>query len=201
MKTKVFRLLILAIFPAALLLTGCWTNPYTLQPATGEPAFVGGMVVVSSSTVKATVVSLDIAKRMVVLQFKNGSTTTNLVGPQAVNLNKVQVGDTVKADISGETAIFIVKNGALPAAGFATLTQHAPKGAEPAGVVVTTHDYSARVVRADRSYRLLSLEYADGSIKTFKVPLPFTLEHVVVGDDVVVRTTDTLALEVTPVNP
>jgi len=65
-------------------------------------------------------------------------------------------------------------------------------------VMVTTIDMSARVIMADRSYRMLTLKYANGQVKTFKVPLPFTLEHVAVGDDVVMRATQTIALHLVP---
>lgn len=198
MKIKFLKLFLVAILPASLLLTGCWTNPNHLLPATGEPAFAGGMVLVNSGTVKAQVASVDLPRRVVVLQFKDGTTTTNVIGPAAVNLDQVKAGDTVKADIGSEVAIFIVKNGSLPASSSGVLLHGAAKGAQPGGMMVATHDYSARVIVADRSYRILKLKYADGSIKTFKVPLPYTLDHVVVGDDVVVRVTDTMVLHVLP---
>ncbi len=201
MKTKNLNLAALLFLPATLLLSGCWTNPAVLKPATGEPSFVGGMVIVDSSTVKATVEAIDLTSREVILKFKDGTTTTNIVSPMVVNLDQVKAGDTVKAAIGSETAIFVVANGPLPAAGAGVMVQGAARGALPAGMMVATHDYSARVLQADRSYRLLTLKYADGSVQTLKIPLPFTLEHVKVGDDVVVRTTGKIVLQVTPKQP
>ncbi len=198
MKNKTLKLSGLMIVPAVLLLTGCWTNPYDLKPSTGSPAFVGGMVMVNSSTTEATVESVDVPGREVVLKRDDGVVSTNVVGPEVVNLDRIQTGDTVKADLGSEVAIFVTKNGPLPGAGAGVLVAGAARGETPAGVVVATHDYHARVLQADRSYRLLTLKYDDGSVKTFKIPLPFTLEHVAVGDDVVVRTTDTIALKVEP---
>ena len=99
MKTKNLNLAALLFLPATLLLSGCWTNPAVLKPATGEPSFVGGMVIVDSSTVKATVEAIDLTSREVVLKFKDGTTTTNIVSPMVVNLDQVKAGDTVKAAI------------------------------------------------------------------------------------------------------
>jgi len=45
---------------------------------------------------------------------------------------------------------------------------------------------------------MLTLKYANGVVKTFKVPLPYTLEHVAVGDDLVLRATQTIALHLVP---
>ena len=198
MKTKITRLAPLLLLPVALLLAGCWTNPYTIQPATGSPAFKGSMIVVDSHDVRATVESVDAASRQIVLKFTDGITTTNIAGPEIVNFDKIKAGDVVKGTVAEEIGIFLVKNGPPPTTETGVLIQGAAKGANPAGVMVTTIDMSARVIMADRSYRMLTLKYANGRVKTFKVPLPFTLEHVAVGDDVVMRATQTLALHLVP---
>ena len=87
-----------------------------------------------------------------------------------------------------------MRNGPLPAAGAGVVVTGAAKGDVPAGMLLATRDFSARVIGVDRSYRMLTLEYVDGKTKTFKVPLPFTLANVQKGDDVVVRTTVDVAL-------
>jgi len=70
----------------------------------------------------------------------------------------------------------------------------APESGQPASVVLATMDVRAKVLSVDHSYRLLRLEYADGSRKEYKVALPDTLENVEKGDEVVVRTTEPLAI-------
>jgi hypothetical protein len=69
-----------------------------------------------------------------------------------------------------------------------------PEGGQPASVVLQTTDSQAKVVNVDRSYRLLKLEYADGSRKEYKVALPDTLLGVQKGDEAVVRATGPLAI-------
>jgi len=198
MKYQITKLTPLLLLPAVLLLAGCWTNPYTLKPATGSPVFAGSMVVVDSYDAEATVQSVDETSRQIILKYKDGTSTTNIAGPEIVNFDRIKAGDLVKATIGEETGIFLVKNGPLPDTSTGVLIQGAPKGANPAGVMVTTIDMTARVIMADRSYRMLTLKYANGQVKTFKVPLPFTLEHVAVGDAVVMRATQTIALKLVP---
>ena len=64
--------------------------------------------------------------------------------------------------------------------------------------MVRTIDMHVRVIQVDRSYRMLTLKYANGRVKTFKIPLPYTLEHIVVGDDLVLRASQTIALKLEP---
>ena len=198
MKINVIKLAPLLLLPALCLLTGCWTNPYIIQPATGSPAFKGSMVVVESHDAEATVQSVDDTSRQIILKYADGSSTTNIAGPEIVNFNEIKTGDLVKATIGEAYGIFIIKNGPPPSTDTGVLLEGAPKGANPAGVMVTTVDMTAYVVKADRSYRMLTLKYANGRVKTFKVPLPFTLEHVAAGDAVVMRATQTIALHLVP---
>jgi len=192
-----------------LTLTGCWTAPTVLAPPAGNPSLAGSMVVVETVKYRATVQSVDASQRKLILKLPDDTTTTCKLGPQIANIDRIKQGDAVKAFVSDQYAVFLVKNGPLPSAGQGVLAEWpakadevpvyvAPAGAAtnamPAGVVLITQDFSARVISADRSYRLLKLEYADGKTKIFKVPLPFTLENVQKGDDLIVRTTEAMAI-------
>ncbi len=57
----------------------------------------------------------------------------------------------------------------------------------PEGMLPESTDLHGKVLTVDRSYRLLQVEYSDGNVQTFKVPLPDTLDNVNQGDKVVVR--------------
>ena len=188
-----FTTLIL-ILTAALSLTGCWTSPEVLAPPSGNPSLVGSMVVVETTKMTATVKSVDAARREIQLQRADHAITTLEVGSNVPNFDQIKVGDEVKAKATGEYAIFLVRNGPVPSAGGGVVLSGAAKGGPPAGTMLATEDFNARVIGVDRSYRLLKLEYADGRTKQFKVPLPFTLENVQKGDDVVVRATVEVAL-------
>ena len=77
MKINKLKIAVLAFAPAALCLTGCWTSPTVLAPATGNPSLVGSMVVVQTTKTTATVQSVDPATREVVLKRADGTTTTH----------------------------------------------------------------------------------------------------------------------------
>ena len=197
MKRNIKNVLITLWFPiAARTLAGCWTPPQILNQPDGAPSLVGGMTFEETATTTATVQSIDADQRQLVLLRNDGSSVTYKAGPQVINFDQIKTGDKVKATVADAIAIFLVKNGPLPSAGQGVVVGRAAKGAMPGGVVLTTQDFSARVIRVDPSYRLLTLEFTDGKIKTFKIPLPFTLQNVRKGDDIVVRSTQTLAVHV-----
>jgi hypothetical protein len=198
MKHKIQKLAPLFLLPVMLLLAGCWTNAYDIQPNTGDPAFAGSIIVTDTRKAEATVESIDQTSRQIVLKYADGNSSTNIAGPEVVNFDKIHVGDGVKIKVAEEIGIFLVKNGKMPSTTTGIAIHGAAKGANPAGVMVTTIDMSARVIGVDRSYRLLTLKYANDRVKTFKIPLPYTLENVVVGDDLVLRATQTIALKLDP---
>src|SRR5208283_4901113 len=99
MKTKTLKSAAITLLPvAALALTGCWTAPTVLAPASGNPSLVGSMVVVESFKTTATVESIDAAERKIVLKRADGVTTTLKAGPNVVNFDQIKVGDEVKAN-------------------------------------------------------------------------------------------------------
>jgi hypothetical protein len=197
MKTTTLKRIVLAFAPAGILaLTGCWTPPSQLASPSGNPSLAGAWTVVETAKYTASVNSVEASQRKVVLLRPDGTTIACKFGPDVVNFNQIQAGDKVKVQVARELAIFLVKNGPLPSAGTGVLVAGSPTGSMPAGLVVETTDSTARVIGVDRSYRLLNLEYANGTTKAVKIPLPNTLKNVNKGDDVVVRATERMVLDV-----
>jgi len=114
------------------------------------------------------------------------------------NFSQLQPGDKVKATITEAATIFLVKNGPPPSAGPGVAVSGLAGGGQLASVVLDTMDAQAKVNKVDPSYRLLTVEYANGSTKDFKVPLPANLENVRPGDEAVVRTTEPLVIRIEP---
>ncbi len=190
MKTNTFPLVATALIPATLLaLSGCGTPPANPLATQSSPAFAGARVAVQTSHEKAEVTELAAGKGTMALRWGAGTTTQCKVAPQVANLGEIQVGAQVKATLSDAVAVFLVKNGQPPDAGAGVTVT-----GESGSVVLPTSDVRAKVYNVDRSYRLLKLEYADGSRKEFKFDLPDTLENVEKGDEVVVRTTEPLVI-------
>ena len=195
MNTKTSKLAATLIISTVLLgLAGCKAPPPNPLATQSSPSLAGGRVVIQTSKEKAQVTELMANKNALALRSLAGATTRCKVAPQVENFSQIQVGENVKATVSDAVAIFLVKNGPPPAAAAGVTVSGPAEGGGAASVVLHTTDARAKVINVDRSYRLLKLEYADGSRKEYKVPLPDTLENVAKGDEAVVRTTEPLAI-------
>ena len=196
-NTRRYSQAVLALVPVAIItLSGCSTPaPVTIAAATGNPGLVGATIVVETQHTTTDVLSVSPAHRQVVLRGPKGTSLTCKAGPQVTNFSELQAGDRVKAVVANEFALFLVKNGPVPNAGAGIAVDEEGKGASPGGIVLETKDITARVKSYDSSYRLLTLEYADGQIKAFKLALHSTIGEVKRGDEVVVRIAEPMAVQ------
>jgi len=165
---------------AALALSGCWTAPVADVQPKGEPRLIQGGIAVESVKDPATVQSVDPGARTLALTPRQGATRTYKAGPQVQNLDRIKVGDTVRATVAEELAIYVLRDGQLPG---------------PGGTRQTIAS-DARVLWVDPSYRLLMLRYPDGRDETLKVPLGVKLGEMEAGDDVVIRPLEVRSLQV-----
>jgi hypothetical protein len=199
MKTKTLKIAVTVILPAALLaLAGCKTAPANPLASQNSPALAGGLPIVHTFCEKAVVTSVVPVERTLVLRSKAGNTITCKAAPQVSNYSQLQAGDRVKATVTDAVAIFDLKEGPLPSAAAGVEVAGSAEAVQPARVVLQTTDTRGKATSVDRSYRLMTVQYADGTSKEFKVPLPATLKHVHKGDEVVVRATEPLAIYVKP---
>jgi hypothetical protein len=199
MNTKTLKLAATLIIPTAMLsLAGCKTPPANPLATQSSPSLAGGRVVIQTSHEKAEVTEIVAGKSDLALRSSAGATTRCKVAPEVANLGQVQVGSRVKATLTHAVAIFPVKNGPPPSAGAGVTVTGSAESGQPASVVLQTTDARTKVYSVDRSYRLLRLEYTDGSRKEYKVALPDTLENIEKGDEVVVRSTEPLLICLTP---
>ena len=195
MNTKTFKCVATTLIPAALLaFSGCGTPPVNPLATQSSPSLAGGRTVINTYHEKAVVTDMVPARNSVALRSSAGTTTTCKVAPEVANVTQIQVGEKVKATITDAVAIFLAKNGPPPNAGAGVTVSSSTEAGQPASVVLQTTDARAKVINVDRSYRLLKLEYTDGSRKEYKVALPDTLLGVEKGDEAVVRTTEPLAI-------
>ena len=195
MKTTTLKRVATTFIPAALVaLTGCKTPPINPLATQSSPSLAGARVVVQTSHEKAEVTELVAGKSDLALWSSAGTTTRCKVAPEVANLGQIQVGSQVKVTLTDAVAIFLVKNGPPPSAGTGVTVTGTPEAGQPASVVLQTTDARAKVLNVDRSYRLIKLEYADGSRKEYKVALPDTLLDVQKGDEAIVRSTEPLVI-------
>jgi hypothetical protein len=180
MKISPAKLLALAVLPAgALLLTACHSTENYRKQAALNPSLAGGAIRVESEKLEGTVQSLDEAQRTAVLALEGDGTNTYRISQGVMNLATITPGTEVKARAVDEQALFL-NNAPIPAAS--------------PGV----SDFKTKIWNLDRSYRLIELQYPNAETRQFKVPLGTDLSNVNPGDEVVVRSTEPLLVELRP---
>ena len=165
---------------AALALTGCWTPPNANVQPKGEPRMIQSGIPVESVKDKATVESVDAGQRLLNLKLSDGTLMSCQAGAQVKDFDQIKSGDTVKVTLAEELAVYVLKDGRLPGAGGSDEVIH----------------INAKVQSVDPSYRLLTLQYADGKTEVFKVGLDAKVLEMAPGDDVVVKITEAKAVRI-----
>jgi hypothetical protein len=161
------------------------------EAALREPG--GAATIVSAGT--ATVEAVDADKRTVTLKTADGATATIRCGPEVVNFNQIQVGDQVHATVLDRLVVFVGKPGS-PSVDDGLMIARAPKGEKPAVLICETTSMRAKIDSIDAQNRTVTLKGADGKQHQFKVAPDVDLSGVKVGDELVVRCTQGLALMV-----
>ena len=126
---------------------------------------------------------------------RDGILQTVKVGPDAVNFDQIRVGDRVKLRAAEELSVGMAGPGAT-LQGAAGLVSLAPKGAKPGGIVAETTQVTARITAIDFGKRTATVRFDNGSTKTFPVRSDVDLSQRKVGEQVVFRLTEAVALSV-----
>jgi hypothetical protein len=167
------------------------------KPAAAAPGDKPGVVIADIAVITATVEAVDQDKRTVTLKGPKGRTVMLKVGPDAKNFDQIKVGDKVKGKFLDSIALFVRKSGAPPDAAEMQAVSVAPRGQKPMAMAVDTVEITAKVEKVDYKKRLITLKGPDGQMKTIKVDTRVKkLGAVKVGDEIVLRHTEAIALEV-----
>lgn len=148
-------------------------------------------------TVSATVQSIDLKTREVVLKGEDGKTATVVVPEGIANLEKLKVGDTVKTTYAVAIAAQILKPGEPPSLGDVAAAKQG--GGEIASVRQTTA--VLKVVSVDTAANTVTLTGPRGNTETVKVKRPelqAKLKDLKPGDDVQITFTEATAIQVEP---
>jgi hypothetical protein len=154
-----------------------------------------GAVVVETVTFKAKVGAIDKDKRLITLTGPAGNTATVKAGPEVKNFDSIKTGDTLTVRYLESVALFVRKSDQPPAATEAAAVEVAPKGQNPAGMIVSTAEVNGTVAGVDVVKRTVTLKGSEGRTRTFRVdPSVKRLGELKKGDQVVARHTEALAL-------
>jgi len=157
---------------------------------------VPGGNAVATYELTAAVAAIDRAKRKVTLVDAAGIKTTVKAGPEVINFDQIQVGDQLKIVAAQELVVSVVGAGEATRDGGAQLVALSPKGAKPGGLMAQTTQVTAKVTALDAEHRQATLQFEDGSTRTVAVRADVDLSQRKVGDQVVIRITESLAIKI-----
>jgi Cu/Ag efflux protein CusF len=175
------------------------------QQATEEVTSAPGTVQ-ASGTVKmtASVLSIDMGSRDVLLMDTQGKLHTVNVSDQARNLDQLRVGDKVTAEYTEAISLQLKKRGTAggPPVSEAAAMVRSPKGAKPGGAVGRKVTAIATVTAVNTQKQFVTLRGPLGNEFDVQVLDPAQLKAVKMGDEVEVVYTEALAISVqsTPIS-
>lgn len=156
------------------------------------PGVIEGRV----SVMTATVVDLDLQKRIVTLQNREGDIQDFRVGEDAVNLPQVKVGDTVTIKFYESVAVEAIKPGMASASGQNTTIVRAKPGEMPKAMVTHQMAMTATVKAIDMQSGSISLMGPRGKTVKVKVEDTGNLDKLKVGDELMIVFTEAQAISV-----
>jgi Cu/Ag efflux protein CusF len=164
--------------------------------AAGVTKGVPGGTVVQTYELKASVTAIDKAARKVTLMDATGIKTTVKVGPEAINFDQIRVGDQLELTAAQELVVSVTGEGETPSDGGAQVVALAPQGAKPGAILAETTQVTAKVTAIHAEQHTATLQFEDGSTRTVAVRPDVDLSKRKVGDKVVIRITEALAIRV-----
>lgn len=153
-------------------------------------------IAISAEQVSAKVVGVSQSARTVTLQMSNGRIVTYKVPADVRNFNQIKRGDMVTATVLDALAVYVQKSGGRSTATETQTVTLAPKGARPGMIVANTIRVTAKVQLVDMQNRTVTLTGPSFRSRAFKVGPNVDLRGLKPGDDVVVRYTEAVVLNV-----
>jgi Cu/Ag efflux protein CusF len=162
---------------------------------TTDPGKIG---VSKTVTMTATVVSIDMGSRDLLLIDSQGKMHQVNVSDQARNLDQVKVGDKVTAEYTEAISLQLKKRGTVggPPASAQQAMIRSPAGTKPGGAVGRKVTAFATVVTVNSAKQLVTLRGPLGNEYDVQVLDPAQLQTIKKGDEVEVVYTEAVAISV-----
>ncbi len=183
---------------AALMLALATIGICTLAQAEQTEGAKPAVLEAEAKTAIATVESIDYKTRTVTLKSKEGKLSTMQVGPEATRFNEVKKGDEVQIDYLESVAVIVTSPDKTVASAQGSNTAVIRNaGKKPSGMVVETDVITATVEKINAKKRTATLKGPQGNTIDINVaPDVEGLENVKVGDQLLVKVTRTVAIDV-----
>lgn len=196
MKTKIEKSLLIVLASISILtVASCSKEHKKSSAAVNQPVEIGRLDAVAVTAI-ATVAAIDNNKRTVTLQASDGTEGTYKLSKKVKNFKHIKVGDQVKVTVLESMAILVGPSDVAPAISAAQTVALAPKGKRPGMVVTNTAEAVAQVDAIDTATRTVTLAGVAEEPRTLKVGPNINLANVKVGDKVIVRYTEAMAIAV-----
>jgi hypothetical protein len=203
MKTKKLlhiglSLLTTTVLPLAF--SSCSSTPKTAEvhkttEVSMQPGVPGGMTVETYQS-SATVTAIDAARRLVTVVSPNGATATFKAGTNVVNFDQIHIGDQIRAKLTKEVVVFLRPADEPAMDGSAGAIALPAKGEKPGIAMADTVEVTATVKAIDLDRHEATLLFPDGTTKTFPVRPDVDLTKAKLGQQVVIRSTRSVAFVV-----
>jgi hypothetical protein len=164
--------------------------------APAAPAEQPKVVREAEAVMTATVVAIDMEKRIVTLKGEDGEVRDIKVGEEAVNLPQVKVGDLVTVKFYESIAVEVIQPGTYAGTGEKTAIVRAKPGEMPGGMAARQVTVTATITAIDKKKGTLTLKGPDGNKVVAKAEDPKNLDKVKVGDELLITYTEALAISV-----
>ena len=180
------------VVAAAWMVTACSREQ---KPASAPPAAPpSGQRVLTSATVTATVMKIDVKTREVTLRTTDGQDYDIVVDSAVKNLAQVRKGDVVSVTYYEGIAWELVE-GATPSAGVTEATAMARRDTIPGAAAAREVTATVTIVAIDPNAPSVTFKGPAGNTRTFKVMHPERLQGVKVGDHVQLTYTEAFAVK------
>lgn len=179
-------------------LVGCQSAPEPTTETSNKTSFergVPGGTFTRTTTITGNVTAVDAKRRLVTLDLPDNTKATVECGPEVANFNQIRAGDPLKATVTDQVKVFMA-TAAMPTESGSATVARAPIGAKPSAVVSGTFQTTATVTAIDPASRRATLQFEDGSSANVRVRDDVDLSQRQVGDKVVIRITETVAISV-----
>ena len=149
-------------------------------------------------TATASIVAIDLDKRIVTLKGKKGRVFDVKVAPEAKNLAKLRKGDLVTVKYHEAVSAKVYKAGEAPAVTKESGSLELAKaGEQPGGKLTLESTVTATIESIDMEKPSVTLKTMDGKTLIVKIEEPQLLANVNVGDEVVITYSEAYAISIT----
>ncbi|MBV2131694.1 hypothetical protein KRX52_02650 [Pseudomonas sp. MAP12] len=150
---------------------------------------VPGGILIEEEQVRATVVALDRSKRTFTLQDEQGNRRTVQAPPEMRNYPQLAVGDQLTATVRVESSLYLREPGKADEESRegAAMVLTPPQGSKPGLLVASTQTATAVVKAIDTRAHTATLQFADGSSRTYQVRPDVEVKPEYLNREVVIR--------------